>query len=306
MAAYIGNKVVKACITLWLIFTVAFLATRISGDALDFIMPEGLNEEAREAMTSYLGLDKSWLQQYWLYVRSIFHGDLGTSFYFRQPVIELYVQRFIPTLTLCGLAMLLSMIISIPLGVIAALKKNKPTGFFIQSFAFLGYAIPNFVLAILLILVFSFHLRWLPSGGSETVWHYIMPVSALACTLIASLTRFSRSAMLDVLSQDYIRTARAKGVSNFSVLTVHGLRNAMIIIITVLGLQVAGLVSGSVVVENVFSWPGIGELLVFAAIKRDYPLLQTGVLLVGSIVIIINLIVDVIYVLIDPRIKPGA
>lgn len=306
MAGYIGNKVVKACITLWLIFTVAFLATRISGDALDFIMPEGLNEEAREAMTSYLGLDKSWLQQYWLYVRSVFHGDLGTSFYFRLPVIELYAQRFIPTLTLCGLAMLLSMIISIPLGVIAALKKNKPTGFFIQSFAFLGYAVPNFVLAILLILVFSFHLRWLPSGGSETVWHYIMPVAALACTLIASLTRFSRSAMLDVLSQDYIRTARAKGVSNFSVLTVHGLRNAMITIITVLGLQVAGLVSGSVVVENVFSWPGIGELLVFAAIKRDYPLLQTGVLLVGSIVIIINLIVDVIYVLIDPRIKPEA
>lgn len=306
MAAYIGNKVVKACITLWLIVTVAFLATRISGDAMDFIMPEGLNEEAREAMTSYLGLDKSWLEQYWLYARSVFHGDLGISFHFRQPVIRLYAQRFIPTLTLCGLAMLLSMIVSIPLGVIAALKKNKLTGFFIQSFAFLGYAVPNFVLAILLILVFSFHLGWLPSGGSETVWHYIMPVSALACTLIASLTRFSRSAMLDVLSQDYIRTARAKGVNNFSVLTVHGLRNAMITIITVLGLQVAGLVSGSVVVENVFSWPGIGELLVFAAIKRDYPLLQTGVLLVGAIVIIINLIVDVIYVLIDPRIKPGA
>lgn len=306
MAGYIGNKVVKACITLWLIVTVAFLATRISGDAMDFIMPEGLNEEAREAMTSYLGLDKSWLEQYWLYARSVFHGDLGISFHFRQPVIRLYAQRFIPTLMLCGLAMLLSMIVSIPLGVIAALKKNKPTGFFIQSFAFLGYAVPNFVLAILLILVFSFHLGWLPSGGSETVWHYIMPVAALACTLIASLTRFSRSAMLDVLSQDYIRTARAKGVSNFSVLTVHGLRNAMITIITVLGLQVAGLVSGSVVVENVFSWPGIGELLVFAAIKRDYPLLQTGVLLVGSIVILINLIVDVIYVLIDPRIKPEA
>lgn len=209
MAGYIGNKVVKACITLWLIVTVAFLATRISGDAMDFIMPEGLNEEAREAMTSYLGLDKSWLEQYWLYARSVFHGDLGISFHFRQPVIRLYAQRFIPTLMLCGLAMLLSMIVSIPLGVIAALKKNKPTGFFIQSFAFLGYAVPNFVLAILLILVFSFHLGWLPSGGSETVWHYIMPVAALACTLIASLTRFSRSAMLDVLSQDYIRTARA-------------------------------------------------------------------------------------------------
>ncbi|HCL79540.1 MAG TPA: ABC transporter permease, partial [Synergistaceae bacterium] len=252
------------------------------------------------------GLDKSWLEQYWLYVRNVFHGDLGTSFHFRQPVIDLYTQRFIPTLTLCGLAMLLSMAISIPLGVIAALKKNRPAGFLIQSAAFLGYAVPNFVLAILLILVFSFHLGWLPSSGSDTMMHYIMPVTALACTLIASLTRFSRSALLDVLSQDYIRTARAKGVGNFSVLTVHGLRNAMITIVTVLGLQVAALVSGSVVIENVFSWPGIGELLVFAAIKRDYPLLQTGVILVGTIVIFINFIVDVVYVLIDPRIQPGS
>lgn len=306
MTAYVLNKVLKAGITLWLIFTLAFFATRISGDAIDFIVPEGANAEAKSALVEYYGLNKSWGEQYFSYFKNLLHGDMGTSLHFRQPVMELYSQRFPATLSLCGLAMLLSFIIAVPLGIIAAIKRNTFTGFAIQTGAFFGYAIPNFVLAILLILVFSFHLQLLPSSGSDTWRHYIMPVTALACTLIASLTRFSRSAMLDVLSQDYIRTARAKGVSEFSVIFIHGFRNALITIVTVIGLQVAGLVSGAVVIESVFAWPGIGELLVFAAIKRDYPLLQTGVVLVGSIVILINFLVDMTYVMIDPAVGSGS
>lgn len=248
MTAYVLNKVLKAGITLWLIFTLAFFATRISGDAIDFIVPEGANAEAKAALVEYYGLNKSWGEQYFSYFKNLLHGDMGTSLHFRQPVMELYSQRFPATLSLCGLAMLLSFIIAVPLGIIAAIKRNTFTGFAIQTGAFFGYAIPNFVLAILMILVFSFHLQLLPSSGSDTWRHYIMPVTALACTLIASLTRFSRSAMLDVLSQDYIRTARAKGVSEFSVIFIHGFRNALITIVTVAGLQVAGLVSGAVVI----------------------------------------------------------
>lgn len=301
--AYFLNKFLKALLTLWIIFTVTFFATRLSGDAIDYILNEGGNPEARVAMIEYLGLDKPWLGQYFIAVKNILKGDSGLSFYFRQPVMQLYAGRFAPTFTLCGLAVLVSFILGIPLGILAAIKRNTLAGFLIQTSAFLGYAIPNFVLGILLILLFSYHLQWLPSSGSDTWKHYVMPVATLAAFLLASLTRFSRSAMLDVLSQDYIRTARAKGLSEISVISIHSLRNALLTIVTVIGLQIAGLVSGAVVVESIFSWPGIGELLVFAAMKRDYPLLQTGVLLVGSIVILINLGVDIAYIFIDPRIK---
>lgn len=306
MAEYILGKFIKAGITLWLIFTLAFFATRVSGNAIDFIMPEGGTAEAKAALTRYYGLDASWGAQYLAYFGKLLRGEMGTSFHFRQPVAELYAGRFPATLRLCGLAMALSFAVAVPLGILAAIRRKAFSGFLIQAGAFLGYAIPNFVLAILLLLVFSYHFQIFPSGGSDTWRHYVMPVAALSSTLIASLVRFSRSAMLDVLSQDYIRTARAKGVSEFSVISIHGLRNALITIVTVVGLQVAGLVSGAVVVESVFSWPGMGELLVFAAIKRDYPLLQSGVVLVGSVVILINFMVDIAYAVIDPAIGRGA
>jgi peptide/nickel transport system permease protein len=306
MAVYILVKFIKAGITLWLILTLAFFASRVSGNAIDFIMPEGGTAEAKAALTRYYGLDASWGTQYLAYFGKLLRGEMGTSFHFRQPVAELYAGRFPATLRLCGLSMLLSFAVAVPLGILAAIRRKAFSGFLIQAGAFLGYAVPNFVLAILLLLVFSFHFRIFPSGGSDTWRHYVMPVAALSSTLIASLVRFSRSAMLDVLSQDYIRTARAKGVSEFSVISIHGLRNALITVVTVVGLQVAGLVSGAVVVESVFSWPGMGELLVFAAIKRDYPLLQSGVVLVGSVVILINFIVDIAYAVIDPAIGKGA
>lgn len=306
MAEYAITKILKAGITLWLIFTLSFFATRISGDAIDYLVPEGADAKSKAAMVEYYGLDRPWGEQYLASFGNLLRGDLGTSLHFRQPVAELYSQRFPATLSLCGLALLLSFVVSVPLGVLAAVRRNTFTGFAIQAGAFFGYAVPNFVLAILMILVFSFHLQLLPSGGSDTWRHYVMPVTALACTLIASLTRFSRSAMLDVLSQDYIRTARAKGLGEFAVISVHGLRNALITIVTVVGLQAAVLVSGAVVIENVFSWPGIGELLVFSALQRDYPLLQSGVVLVGSVVIIINLLVDMAYAVIDPAVASGS
>lgn len=169
--------------------------------------------------------------------------------------------------------------------------------------AFLGYAVPNFVLAILLLLVFSYTLHWLPSAGSATALHYLMPTVALAAYFIAALTRYTRNAMLDVLSEDYMRTARAKGLSERAIILRHGLRNALIPVITVLGLQITTLVSGAVVVETVFAWNGVGDLLVGATLRRDYPVLQFGVLIVASTVILVNFAIDLAYAASDPRVR---
>lgn len=300
--AYLLKKLVKAVITLWIIFTVTFFATRMSGDAINYVLTEGGNFEARRAMLGYLGLDKPWFEQYFITLKNLLHADSGTSFYFRLPVAQLYASRFPATLTLCGLALLVSAALGIPLGIVSGVKRNTLSSL-IQTSAFLIYSVPNFVLGIMLILLFSYWLQWLPSSGSETWRHYIMPITALSSDIVAAFARFSRSAMLDVLSQDYIRTAHAKGLGGLGIISIHALRNALVTIITVVGLHAAVLVSGAVVVESIFSWPGIGELLVYAALKRDYPLLQTGVLLVGAVVITINFVVDMIYVMIDPRIR---
>jgi peptide/nickel transport system permease protein len=193
--------------------------------------------------------------------------------------------------------------VGVPVGLAAALWRRSALGNAMLLTAFLGYAVPNFVLAILMLLVFSFTLNWLPSAGSETLAHYVMPTAALSAYFVASLVRYTRNAMLDVLGQDYIRSARAKGLPERSVVAKHGLRNALVPVITVLGLQVTTLVSGAFVVETVFAWHGIGDLLVGATLRRDYPVLQFGVLLVATAVIAVNLLVDLAYAAIDPRIR---
>jgi peptide/nickel transport system permease protein len=193
--------------------------------------------------------------------------------------------------------------VGVTLGIVAAIWRKSVLGNVVLLAAFLGYAIPNFVLAIFLLLIFSFSLQWLPSAGSATLWHYLMPVMALSSFFVASLVRYTRNSMLDVLSQDYMRTARAKGLSERVVVLRHGLRNALIPVITVIGLQMTTLVSGAVVIETVFSWHGVGDLLVGATLRRDYPVLQFGVLIVSMAVVTINLLVDLLYSAIDPRVR---
>ena len=199
--------------------------------------------------------------------------------------------------------MVLSTIIGIPLGIVAALYRAHLFGRLIVTAAFFGYALPNFVLAILLMLLFSFWLRWLPSAGIGSAAHYVMPVMTISLALLASIVRFTRSSMIDVLAQDYLRTARAKGVREPRVITKHALRNALITVITVLGLQVTNVLGASVIVEWVFAWPGLGQLLVQSALKRDYAVLQFGVIMFSAVVIVVNLAVDVLYSVVDPRIR---
>jgi peptide/nickel transport system permease protein len=305
MLEYLLGRLGRMLITLWVIATVVFLATRMTGNPIDFLMPEGLDAQSRRAMIAYFGLDQPLLTQYLSFWKSLVDGEFGLGLMERRSVAVIFGERVWRSLSLLTITLMVTISIGVPLGVVAAVWRNTVLGNTVLLFAFIGYAIPNFVLAILFLLAFSYSLQWLPSSGSGTLAHYVMPVMALSAFFIASLVRYTRNAMLDVLSQDYMRTARAKGLSERLVILRHGLRNALIPVITVIGLQMTTLVSGAVVVETVFAWHGIGDLLVGATLRRDYPVLQFGVLIVACAVVTVNLLIDLIYSAVDPRVRLG-
>jgi peptide/nickel transport system permease protein len=303
MLGYVAGRVLRLLVSLFVIITIVFFGTRLTGDAINFLMPEGLDAASRQHLAAYLGLDRSLPEQYVLYWRSLLQGNPGLSLFQRRSVAEIFSERWPQSAALLLSTMTLTIVVGVPFGILAAIWRQRLRGKVVLFTAFLAYTIPNFVLAILLMLTFSAVLRVLPSTGSATPAHYIMPTIALAAYFIAALVRYTRNAMLDVLSQDYMRTARAKGLSERAVILRHGLRNALIPVITVLGLQVTTLVSGAVVIETVFAWNGIGDLLVNATLFRDYPVLEFGVVVVATGVVLINVLVDIAYTAIDPRVK---
>ncbi len=303
MAGFLLRKAGRMAITLWVIATVVFAATRLTGTPIDFLMPEGLDAASRAEMIAYWGLDRPVWDQYVAYWSALLRGDFGLGFMERRPVSTIFAERLGQSATLLGTTLLVTIGVGVPLGVLTAMWRGRALGSAVLLVAFLGYAIPNFVFAILLLLVFSFLLHWLPSAGSATPLHYIMPTLALSAYFVAALVRYTRNAMLDVLGQDYMRTAWAKGLAPHVVMLKHGLRNALIPVITVIGLQMTTLVSGAVVIETVFSWNGVGDLLVGATLRRDYPVLQFGVLVVACAVVVVNTLVDLAYAAVDPRVR---
>ncbi|MBX9453638.1 ABC transporter permease [Neoaquamicrobium sediminum] len=306
MLKYMTRAGLKIAITFLAIVTLAFAATRLSGDPINYIAGQGLTQADRDLLVTYYGLDRSILEQYLAFMGSFFDGEFGLSFVERRPVSVVIAERIWPSLQLLLASTALTLALAIPLGIVAAVWRKSWVGSAVMTLAFLFYAVPNFVLAVFMILVFSYWLNWLPVVGNGTWAHFLMPTIAMSGLLIAGLTRFTRNAMLDVLGQDFIRTARAKGLAETEVILRHGLRNASITILSVIGLQVASLAAaGSVVVESIFAWPGIGELLVRSAIQRDYPVLQFGVIAVSIAVLIINAVVDLAYTWADPRIRLG-
>lgn len=306
MLMFLARSLLKMIITLFVILTVVFFATRLSGDAIDFIGGDALDAQGRAEMIEYYGLREDMSTQYVRYMRGVLQGEFGLSLIERRPVTEIFAERVGPTLQLIAGALLVTLALSIPSGVYAAVRRDGAAAKGIMVGAFLAYATPNFVLATLFLLIFSYWLQVLPSAGNGTWLHFIMPVTALSLTYMAALTRYVRNATLDVLGQDYLRTARAKGVSERRVIMTHAMRNTLITVLSVVGLMVTGLVSaGAVVIETVFSWRGIGDLLVTAATRRDYPVLQFGVLAVASGVVIINTAIDIAYVAADPRVRLG-
>lgn len=306
MLDFLARRTLGALATLFVVIAAVFFATRLSGNAMDYMLPPGTDTETRQLMIERFGLDQPIWVQFVRFIQGIFSGEWGIGLYERRSVVQIYAERIPNTLQLFAYALVLSVVLGLPLGMVAALQRKNAVGSAIMTVAFVGYATPNFVLAILMILVFSFNLHWLPSSGDMTPLHFLMPAIVLAAPMLAEIIRFARNALLDVMGQDYLRTARAKGLPERLVIGKHALRNAAIPVVTIVGLQVAGMVARCVLVEAVFATKGVGDLIVFATIGRDYPVLQFGVILIAGLVVVTSLVVDVLYAAIDPRVKVTA
>jgi peptide/nickel transport system permease protein len=281
------------------------------GDPIDAMMAESVDDSVKRELRRDLGLDRPLYLQYATWMGRLLQGDLGRSIRNREPVTENVGRRIKPSLQLAGLAMAISLLVATPIGILSAARRNSTLDRFGTSFALFGICMPNFLIALLLIFLFGVTLRWLPISGyvdpMEEPWEGIrslaLPAITLGLALAAVITRTLRSSMLEALSEDYIRTARAKGLSEGAVIRAHALKNALIPVVTVLGLQLGTLIGGAVITEYVFALPGVGRLVVDAVFARDYPLVQGVVLLIAVGFILSNLMVDLLYGWIDPRIR---
>jgi ABC-type dipeptide/oligopeptide/nickel transport system permease component len=304
MIRYISIRLLFALPALWLILTMVFLLAHIvPGDPVAQMLGEGARAEDLTQLRHALGLDLPLPVQYGRYLSGVLHGNLGESFRFQQPVLKVVAEHYPATLELAAVALLICALIGIPAGVLAAHKRGERTDHTVAVLTLFGLSVPNFALGPVLILLFSVVLGWLPVSGRGGISHLILPAFTLGAALAAILTRMVRTSVIEELSADYVRTARAKGVSESGVLFRHALRNALIPILTILGLQFGSLLAGTIVTESIFSWPGIGRLAVQAIGARDYPLLQGCILLIAVSYVFVNLLTDLVYAVVDPRVR---
>ncbi|MBR0663613.1 ABC transporter permease [Roseomonas hellenica] len=303
MFRFFGFRALRAAITIVMVVTFAFVVLRLSGDPALLIMSVDAPPEAVAAFRTSWGLDEPLWVQYVRYFAAIFEGDLGRSMRDGRPALDLVVERIPATLALTIPALFIKLGLGIPAGITAALHRNSLLDRTVMALAVAGFTVPSFVLGLLLVLLFAVQLGWLPSGGQESWRHAILPVVTLGIGGAAVLARFTRSAMLEVLGQPYIRTASAKGVPWRQVVRGHALPNAAIPTVTIIGFMVGSLIAGAVVVESVFSWPGVGRLLVVAVANRDLAVVQCILLLVAATMVTANMIVDLLYGLLDPRLR---
>lgn len=306
MLRFLALRLGRALLTIALVVTFAFVVLRLSGDPALMIMSPDAPPEALKAFREAWGLDEPLWLQYLKYFTAILQGELGQSMRDGRPAIQLVMERIPATLTLTLPALALKVGLGIPAGIYAALHRNSMTDRVVMTFAIAGFTVPSFVLGLVLVLVFAVQLGWLPSGGQESWRSVILPVIAMGLGGAGVLARFTRSAMLEVLGQPYIRTASAKGVPWRAVVRGHALPNAAIPTVTVVGFMVGSLMAGAVVVESVFSWPGVGRLMVVAVSNRDLAVVQCILLLVSATMVTSNLIVDVLYGVLDPRLRNTA
>ena len=307
MLRFFASRLARAALTIAMVVTFAFIVLRLSGDPAQIIMGADAPPEAVDAFRTAWGLDEPIWVQYFSYFWAILQGDLGRSMRDGRDAIVLVTERIPATLALTLPALAIKICLGIPAGIYAALHRNSLADRVVMIIAVAGFTVPSFVLGLLLVLVFAVQLGWLPSGGQESWRHGILPVITLGLGGAAVLARFTRSAMLEVLGQPFIRTASAKGVPWRAVVTGHALPNAAIPTVTIIGFMVGTLIAGAVVVESVFSWPGVGRLLVVAVANRDLAVVQCILLLVAITMVCANLIVDLLYGLLDPRLRaaPG-
>ena len=298
-------KLLRATLTMWLVVTAVFIVLRTSGDPVQSLLPPDATPAEIEQYREAWGLDRPLVTQYASYVAHMATGDFGKSYRDGRQVATIIAER-VPWTVFLGLtAYAVAVLIGVPFGILAAIRRNTFLDRLIMSFAVFGFALPNFFFGILMILLFSLNLRWLPSSGTGTFAHVVMPAATLGLATAGTLARFTRSAMLEVLGKIYMRAAAAKGASFGYAVLRHALPNAAIPVVTVMGLNLGALVGGAIVVETVFAWPGVGRLLVSSVSSRDLAVVQALVLMISGTMIIANLSVDLLYGLLDPRIRVG-
>lgn len=313
MAGYLARRILGALLVMWAVATLVFFMMRaVPGDPLAAMLFDSGDPAAAEDLRKALGMDLPLIEQYARWLWQLLRGNFGTSIYGSQiPVAQLLGEALPRTLSIAGLSFVVALVIAVPAGIVAAMKKNSAADNALTIFAFLGLSMPDFWFAILLIILFAANLQWLPAIGytplSEGFWpwlsHLIMPALAAGTTFSAIIARMIRSAMIEVLKTDFLRTARSKGLTTWRILIVHALPNALIPVVTVMGIALALMLAGTVVVENVFAIKGLGRTLIEGILNRDYPVVQGAILAVSAIFIGANLVVDVLYTVIDPRIR---
>jgi peptide/nickel transport system permease protein len=303
MKRFVLRRLGYALLSLCLLSLMIFLFVRVTGDPTVLLVEPGASRDDLAALRTELGLDRPLVVQYVSFVKDVVRGDFGRSFYYRTPVLELYVSRLPNSLLLAVAAMAFSLIIGIPSGILAAIRVGSFWDRAGKIFGLLGLSMPSFWVGLLLILFFSVYLGWLPSSGSGTVLHVLMPAFALGWYFAAAHMRMTRSSMLEVLGSEYVKLARLKGLPEALVIAKHAFKNALIPVLTLAGINLVLMVNVAVVVETVFAWPGIGRLLYEGVAFRDFPVVQATVLLSGSMIVVVNLVVDILYAVIDPRIR---
>jgi len=303
MKRFIVRRLGYSLLSLVLLSLTIFFFVRVTGDPAVLLVEPGASQADLDAIRHQFGLDRSLPVQYWDFMRHLVRGDFGQSFYYRTPVLELYLSRLPHSLVLALAAMAFSLLIGIPTGIIAAVRVNRWWDSVGKVFALLGLSLPSFWIGLVMILFFSVYLGWLPSSGSGTPLHVIMPAFALGWYFAAAHMRLTRSSMLDVLGSEYVKLARLKGLPEALVIAKHAFKNALIPVLTLAGINLVIMVNVAVVVETVFAWPGVGRLLYEGIAFRDFPVVQATVLMNGAMVVLVSLLVDVLYAVIDPRIR---
>ena len=303
MTRFALARLVQAIPSLLGVTLAAFVLLQLSGDVTEILLPPQATDEVRAAFRHAYGLDQPIPVQYVDYLSHLLRGDFGLSFAYQQPAFQVVLGRLPATLELSAVAMLIAILIAIPAGIVSAVKRSSIFDRLAMGMVLLGQSVPTFWLGMLLIMVFAVHFRVLPVSGRGTLLQLILPSVTLSMWLLALLARLTRSGMLEVLSQDYVRTARAKGLGEPTVLGRHAFRNAMNPIITLVGLQLGGLLGGAVLTETVFAWPGIGTLMLDSILKRDYPVVLAGLIMIACGFVIINFLVDVLYRGLDKRVQ---
>ena len=306
MARYFLKKLILLVPTVLGVLTLVFLFRPLMpGDPIDFMLGETAQTADRVMLQRAFHLDRPIHEQYFIFLKKAFQGDLGHSIHARRPVVEMIAERMLATVELTLAACAVAVLIAVPAGILSAIRKDSWIDNGAMLFAMLGVAMPNFWLGPLLIIVFSVHLGWFPVSGYGGLPSFVLPALTLGTAMSAILTRMTRSSMLEVLKEDYITTARAKGLPEGIVILKHAFRNACIPVLTLVGLQLGGLLAGSIITETIFSWPGIGRLTITAINSRDFPLLQGCVITISFSYVLINLLTDLAYALSDSRIRLG-